>query len=112
MTLVLASDLTTIIRMPTQFTMFHHSFADPVNSGISAYGFVHWINHNHFIVQIGRILTNPVRVQHSKCTCQPTCSLLSFGASTTLKLDLVDTFPLWFTVSCTLWNGLLTSSSS
>merc|ERR1712156_774988 len=73
---------------------------------------MHGINHNDFVVQVCRVLTDPIRAQHTKCTGQTTCSFFGFGSSTTLEFDLVDTFTLGFTVSCSLWYWLLTSTTS
>merc|ERR1719184_694356 len=56
------SVLTSSSSLTTQLTMFHHSFANPIDSWISTNGFVHWVNHDHLVIQVCRILTDPVRV--------------------------------------------------
>merc|ERR1719378_38483 len=112
MTLAHTTVLTSSSSLTSQLTVFHDSLADPVDPWISSDRFVHWINHDHFVIQISGILTDPVRVQHSESTSQSSCSLLSFRSSSTLELDLVDTFTFWLTISCTLGDGLLTSTTS
>lgn len=39
---------------------------DPVDPGVSANGFVLGVNKDDFVVFVGRVLIDPVRVQHSK----------------------------------------------
>merc|ERR1712149_46330 len=99
-TTVLASSC----RKTLQLTVLVDSLADPVDTRISTDGFVHWINHDDFVVHVGRILADPIRAQHSKSSSQPTSSLFSFGANAALKFDLVD--------SLTLWYGLLTATTT
>merc|ERR1712062_459325 len=111
-TLSHSSVLPTRCRETSQLTVLVDSFADPVDTRISTDGFVHWINHDDFVVHVGRILTDPIRTQHSKSSSQTTSSLFSFGTNSTLEFDLVDSFTFWFTISCTLWYGLLTATTT
>merc|ERR1712126_396049 len=106
------SVLTTSSSLTSQLTMLHHSLTDPVDSRISTNGFVHWVNHDYLIIQVGGILTDPVGVQNSESTCQSPSSFLSFRTSATLKFNLVDTLTFWLTVSCTFGDRLLTTTTS
>ena len=46
--------------------MLLDSGAHPVDFGVSGDGLVVGIDHDHLEVLVGRILTHPVRVQHTK----------------------------------------------
>merc|ERR1711973_720129 len=98
--------------LTSQLTMLHHCLTNPVDSWISTNGFVHWINHDHLVIQVGRILTYPVGIQHSESTCQSPSSFFRFRTSAALEFNLVDTLTFWLTVSCTLGDRLLTSTTS
>merc|ERR1711931_519957 len=102
MTLAHTTVLPTSSSLSSQLTVLHDGLAYPVDPGIPSYGFVHGIDHDDFVVHIRRILTYPVRTQHTKSTSQPSCSLFSLGPGTTLKLYLVDSLTFWFTVCCSL----------
>merc|ERR1719378_1801215 len=112
MTLTHTTVLTSSSSLTTQLTVLHDSLTDPVDSWISSDRFMHRINHDHFIIQISGILTDPIGVEHSQSTSQSSCSLLSFRSSTTLEFYLVDTLTFWFTISCSLGDRLLAPTTS
>merc|ERR1712142_843573 len=69
-TLSHSSVLPTRCRKTTQLTVLVDSLADPVDARISTDGFVHWINHDDFVVHVCRILADPIGTQHSKSSRQ------------------------------------------
>jgi len=64
---------------------------DPVDAGITADSLVLWVNENDFVVLVGRVLVDPVRVEDSQVGATTTDTLLSGGLERTLVLQLVDT---------------------
>lgn len=85
---------------------------DPVDLWVSSDGLVIWVDDDNLIVFISSILSNPVRVKHSKVGAVFTDSDLSDGLKWSGGLDLVDSLVNWFTVNDTLLVLSLSSSSS
>ena len=67
----------------------------------------------YFIEFVGRVLSNPVGVQHSQTTADASSSaLLSDRLEFSARLDLVDTLVLWLTIGDTLGDWLLSVTTS
>jgi hypothetical protein len=64
---------------------------DPVNAGIGADGLVLGIYENDFVVFVGRILVDPVRVENSEVSASTANTFLSGGGKRSLVLELVHT---------------------
>lgn len=85
---------------------------DPVNLGVSSDGLVRGVDEDDFEVLVGRVLVNPVRVQHSQVTASSADSFFSGRAERSLVLQVVDTLVGGLTVSGTLRDGSLSATSS
>lgn len=59
-----------------ELSVLHHGSDNPVDFGIPANGLVGGINHDDLIVLIGRILTHPIRAEHSQTFQSATHTLL------------------------------------
>jgi hypothetical protein len=64
---------------------------DPVDAWVAADGLVLRIDENDFVVLVGRVLVDPVRVQDSQVGAATTDTLLSGGFEGSLVLQLVNT---------------------
>jgi hypothetical protein len=69
---------------------------DPVNARILADGLVLGIDENDFVVLVGRILIDPVRVEDSEVGAAATDTFFSGGSEGSLILELVDTLVCGF----------------
>ena len=85
---------------------------DPADSWVSSDGLVVGVNHDDFEELEGSVLTNPVRVEDSKVSASSSNSLFSNSSVRSGWLELVDTLVDWFTVDNTLWDWLLSATSS
>lgn len=65
---------------------------DPVDAGITTDSLVLRVDQNDFVVLVGRILVDPVRVENAEVGATAADTLLSRRAEGTLVLQLVDTF--------------------
>jgi len=93
--------------------MLLDSGAHPVDFGVSGDGLVVGIDHDHLEVLVGRILTHPVRVQHTKTLESTADALLSNGLQVPLWLLFFDgTRGLWLAVWASLGNGPFTSTTT
>lgn len=79
----------------TEFAVLVDWVGDPVDAGVAANSFVLWVDEDDLEVLVGRVLVDPVRVQDAQVGAAATDTLLSDGAKTTLKLELVDTLVGW-----------------
>ena len=93
-------------------TVLVHRVYNPVDARVIADAYVRRIDKYHFEVLIGRILVDPVRIEHSHVHCKATCSLLGNTAQITSVLELVDTLVLWLTEHYTLGIRSLTTTAS
>jgi len=64
---------------------------DPVDARITSDSLVLRIDEDDFIVFVGRILVDPVRVEHTEIGASTTNTLFSRGTEGSLILELVDT---------------------
>jgi hypothetical protein len=64
---------------------------DPVDAGIAADSLVLGVDEDDFVVLVGRVLVDPVRVEHTQVGAAATDTLLSSRLERTLVLELVDT---------------------
>lgn len=85
---------------------------DPVVSWVSSDGDVGWVDQDDLEVLVGGVLVNPVRVQDTQVRSSSTNSLLSSNSQGSLVLQLLNTLVGWLTVSSTLWNRSLSTTSS
>jgi hypothetical protein len=69
---------------------------DPVDAGILADGFVLRIDEDDFVVLVGRILVDPVRVEDTQVGAATTDSFLGRGLERALVLELIHTLVGWF----------------
>ena len=95
----------------SHFTVLVSGLADPVNSRVVTDGTVVGVNHDDLEPLVNRVLTNPVRVQHSQGTALATGSLLSNRSKVSDKLLLSDTGVLGLSVVDTLRHSLLSVTS-
>lgn len=64
---------------------------DPVDARIAADGFVLGVDEDDFVVLVGRVLVDPVRVEDAQVGAAAADTLLSGRLERTLVLELVDT---------------------
>jgi hypothetical protein len=64
---------------------------DPVDTGIAADGLVLGVDEDDFVVLVGRVLVDPVRVEDAQVGAAASDTLLGGGLERTLVLELVDT---------------------
>lgn len=85
---------------------------NPVDLGISSDSLVEWVYQDDFVVLVGGVLVDPVRVQNPQSAQLPSCPLLSYGAEVPLELQLVDTLVARLTVYDTLAVGSLAAATT
>jgi hypothetical protein len=97
----------------TLFTVLVHGFAYPVVAGVASDGLVVGVHQDDLEVLVGRVLGNPVAVQHTQ-TAQPLSgSALSDGLQVPHRLLLVNgTTALGLTIGTTLGDGTLPATTS
>jgi len=98
--------------LATKLAMLLLGFADPLNSRIAADGGVGGIDHDHFVVLVGRILTNPIGVEHAKRSDLATNALLGDGLERALEFHLVDTVMSGFAVCAAFSDRLLAGTAA
>lgn len=94
------------------FSMLVHRPGDPVVSGVASNGLVLRVYQNDFVVLVGRVLVDPVRIENSQIRSSSANSFLSSGSQRSLVLELVDTHVGGLTVGGSLGYRSLSSSSS
>ena len=93
--------------------MLHDWLGDPVDLGVSADGLVEGINHDHFEVLVGRVLSNPVRAEDTESLKTTSNTFLSDGLQVPDWLHLVDhTGCLWLTIGATLGHWTFATSTT
>jgi hypothetical protein len=85
----------------TVLTMLHGRVADPVDTRIVTDSGVVWIDKNDFEELLARVLTNPIRVEHTQVSATATDTLLGERTESTFALP-VDTLVYWLTMHGTL----------
>lgn len=111
-TLVDTSGLLSSSSKTSGLSVLVHRVDDPVVSWVSSDGVVRWVHQDDFVVLVGGVLVDPVGVQHSQVAGSSTNSLLGGDSQGLLVLQLLDTLVGWLTVSSTLWNRSLSTTSS
>lgn len=111
-TLVDTSGLLTSSSKTSSFSVLVNWVDDPVVSSVSSDGVVRWVHQDDFVVLVGGVLVDPVRVQHSQVSSSSTNSLFGGNSQRLLVLQLLNTLVGWLTVSSTLWNRSLSATSS
>ena len=111
-TLVDTSGLLTSSSKTSSFSVLVNWVDDPVVSSVSSDGVVRWVHQDDFVVLVGGVLVDPVRVQHSQVGSSSTNSLFGGNSQRLLVLQLLNTLVGWLTVSSTLWNRSLSATSS
>lgn len=111
-TLVDTSGLLTSSSKTSSFSVLVNWVDDPVVSSVSSDGVVRWVHQDDFVVLVGGVLVDPVRVQHSQVGSSSTNSLFGGNSQRLLVLQLLNTLVSWLTVSSTLWNRSLSATSS
>jgi hypothetical protein len=79
MTLVEATRLLAGGSEATGLTVLVDWINDPVDAWVAADGLVLWVNKDDFIVLVGRVLVDPVRVKNAEVGAAATDTLLSGG---------------------------------
>jgi len=92
--------------------MFLLGLANPLDSRIAANSGMGGIHHYHFVIFVGRVLTNPIRVEHAKGSDLAANALLGNGLERALEFHLVDTMMSGLAVSAAFGNGLLAGSTA
>lgn len=97
---------------PAELSMLVSRVADPVHSRVVPDGWVLRVNEDDLKVLVGGILVHPVGVEHPESTALSSDLLLGAGLCVSLWLQLGDTLGDWLTIHNTLWDLLLSSSTS
>lgn len=85
---------------------------DPVDAGIAADRLVLGVDKDDFVVLVGRILVDPVRVENAQVGASSANTLLSGRPERSLVLQLVHTLVGGLAISSTLWNWPLATSTA
>jgi len=85
---------------------------DPVDTGVTADGFVVGVDENDFKVLVHTVLVDPVGVEYTKISTSASNTLLSSAPQATLVLEVVDTLSNGFTIGSTLGDRFFPISSS
>ena len=97
----------------TQLSVLVDSSHDPVDLWISSDGRMSNIDHDHFKIFVGRVLTHPVGVEDSQSLESTANTLLSNGLKVSLRLLLLDsTRALGLTIGTSLGNWPLSTTTS
>jgi hypothetical protein len=86
----------------THLTVLVSRVTDPVDAGVVTDGSVEGVDEDDFEPLMGRVLSNPVRVEDTQTTTATADSGLSEGLEVSLRLLLVDTSVSGLTVVDTL----------
>ncbi len=68
---------------------------DPVDARVAANGLVLRIDEDDFVVFVGGVLVDPVRIEDTQVRTATPDTLLGGGLERTLVLELVDTLVRW-----------------
>jgi hypothetical protein len=75
----------------TRLAVLVDGLDDPVDTGIAADGLVLGVDEDDFVVLVGRVLVDPVRVEHAQVGAAAADTLLGGRLEGALVLELVDT---------------------
>lgn len=90
-TLVETSGLLASGGETAELSVLVHWLGDPVDAGIAADSLVLWVDEDDFVVLVGGVLVDPVRVEDSQVGAATTDTLLSDRTEGSLELELVHT---------------------
>jgi len=99
-------------RLATKLAMFLLGFADPLDPGIATNGGMGGIHHDHFVVLVGRVLADPVRVEHAEGSDLAAYALLGDRLKRALEFHLVDAMMSGFAVRAAFGDGLLAGTAA
>merc|ERR1719244_1068656 len=95
----------------SQLPVFLYTGTHPVDLGVPGDGCVVDVNHNHLVVFVSRVLTDPVRVENSEPLQSPTNPLFGNRLEVPLRLLLLDsTRSLGFAIRTSLSDRALPAS--
>lgn len=97
---------------PTSLTVLMNRVADPVDSRVVSDRNVARIDKDNFIILVGGVLVDPVRVQHSQVGADTSSSFLCNASEISDEFKLVDTLVLRLSVHDTAVVGPLASTSA
>ena len=86
--------------------------ADPVDSWVISDGLAAGVDHDHFVVFVSSVLSDPVRVQDSETFQSSADRFLGSALQVLVELQTSDTGRLWLSVDDSLWDWELSASSS
>jgi len=86
--------------------------ADPIDPGILANGTVLGVDQNDLVVLVGRVLVDPVRVQHTQVSAATANTLLSGGSEGALVLELVNSLVGGLAIGGTLGHWPLATTTA
>jgi len=98
--------------LSAQFAMLLLSLANPLNLRVSADGSMGRVDHDDFVIFVGRVITNPIGIQNAKRTNLATDTFLSNGLERALEFHLIDSMVSGLAVRAALGNGLLTRTAA
>jgi hypothetical protein len=110
--LLVTARLLTDSSQATGFTTLVDGVDDPADTRIVTDSLVRGVNEDDFVVLVGGILVDPVRVEHTEVAALATNTFLGGGTEGTLILQLVNTFVDRLTVSGTLGDRSLTTTTT
>ena len=93
----------------TSLAVLVDGLCDPVDARIAADGLVLGVDADDLVVLVGRVLVDPVGVEHAQVGAAAADTLLSGGLERALVLELVDT--LVGRLSCSIVSFLFHSNS-
>jgi len=98
--------------LATKLAMLLLRFADPLDARISADGRVGGIDHDDFVIFVGGILADPVRIEDAERSDLATHAFLSDGLKRALELHLVDAVVSGLAIRASLGDGLLAGTAA
>ena len=87
-------------------------FSDPLHGWVTSDDFVVGVDHEDFVVFVGRVLSNPVRVEYSRIAHSFTGTFFGDRLDSVLEFQRVDTLVDGFTVGGTLGSKSLPAAPS
>lgn len=85
---------------------------DPVDAGVAADGGVLRVDEDDLVVLVGRVLVDPVRVEHAQVGAATPDTLLGRGLERALVLELVHSLVGRLAVGGALGDGLLAAAAA
>jgi len=96
----------------THLSVLHDGGADPVDTRVVADHLVVRVDADDFVELEGRVLVDPVRVEHTKVATLAADTGLGNAAVVALELEVLDTLVTRLTVDDTLGVGALAATTS